>query len=251
MDVLENFSQVHDWLRSKKFTSDRIVEEFIKGEQFGTEIESILSKPIQPKKNNGCFLHKILPPMIFSVNKYGITSPKQSVKLGPVTKPEYKMEELNKILKKIAESLDFEGITQVDLVFAQKKWFVIEINPRLSGMTASYAAMQNMTIFERILKTAGIQNKNEQKENFVLNIKFPLLTEEEMTKLSKKSFVKQVYQTENLAAKQEREKGYCEVILTSPAKENLSHNIKELAEVLPQKTEKVFFETALELAKKI
>ena len=161
------------------------------------------------------------------------------------------MEELNKILKKIAESLDFEGITQVDLVFAQKKWFVIEINPRLSGMTASYAAMQNMTIFERILKTAGIQNKNEQKENFVLNIKFPLLTEEEMTKLSKKSFVKQVYQTENLAAKQEREKGYCEVILTSPAKENLSHNIKELAEVLPQKTEKVFFETALELAKKI
>ncbi|MGN0716628.1 ATP-grasp domain-containing protein [Treponema berlinense] len=251
MDVLENFSQVHDWLRSKKFTSDRIVEEFIKGEQFGTEIESILSKPTQPKKNSGCFLHKILPPMIFSVNKYGITSPKQSVKLGPVTKPEYKMEELNKILKKIAESLDFEGITQIDLVFAQKKWFVIEINPRLSGMTASYAAMQNMTIFERILKTAGIQNKNEQKENFVLNIKFPLLTEEEMKKLSKKSFVKQVYQTENLAAKQEREKGYCEVILTSPAKENLSHNIKELAEVLPQKTEKVFCETALELAKKI
>ena len=61
----------------------------------------------------------------------------------------------------------------------------------------AYAAMENMTIFERILKTAGIQNKNEQKENFVLNIKFPLLTEEEMTKLSKKSFVKQVYQTEN------------------------------------------------------
>ncbi len=78
-----------------------------------------------------------------------------------------------------------------------------------------------------------------------------ILTEEEMTKLSKKSFVKQVYQTENLATKQEREKGYCEVILTSPAKENLIHNIKELAEVLPQKTEKVFFETALELAKKM
>ena len=189
--------------------------------------------------------------MIFSVNKYGITSPKQSVKLGPVTNSEYKIEDLNKILKKIADSLDFEGITQVDLVFSQKKWFVIEINPRLSGMTASYAAMQNMTIFERILKTAGIRNKDEQKENFVLNIKFPLLTEEEMKELSKKNFVKKVYQTENLAAKQEREKGYCVVILTSSAKENLSQDIKKLSEVLPQKTEKIFFETALELAKKI
>ena len=45
MDVLENFGQVQDWLRSKKFTSDRIIEEFIKGGQFGAEIEA------SPKKN--------------------------------------------------------------------------------------------------------------------------------------------------------------------------------------------------------
>lgn len=244
MDVLENFGQVHDWLHSKKFTSDRIIEEFIKGGQFGVEIEA------SPKKNGKREI-RILPPLAFSVNRWGITSPKQSVKTGPVTDFGLRLKTLNKTLKKIAEFLEFEGIAQIDLVFDGKNWFVIEINPRLSGMTETCATMEGKTLFERLLKTAGIEKKDRKKSkeklNFVLNIKFPLLTEEEFNMLSKAPSVKRLYQIENLAAKQQREKGYCEAIVAANSREQLKKEAQNLAEVLPEKTERAFFDTALSL----
>lgn len=244
MDVLENFGQVQDWLRSKKFTSDRIIEEFIKGGQFGAEIEA------SPKKNGKREI-RILPPLAFSVNRWGITSPKQSVKTGPVTAGGCQLEQLKDTLEKIARALEFEGLAQIDLVFDGEKWFVIEINPRLSGMTETCSVMEGKSLFERLLKTAGIEKKDRegqaQKTNFVLNIKFPLLTDEEFARLSKTPCIKKLYQIENLAARQEREKGYCEAVIAADTKEQLQKEAETLAEVLPEKTERAFFDAAANL----
>jgi len=112
-DVLENYPAVYDWLKSKKFTSDRIIEEYIQGIHAGTEIYAI------PKKNG--FKYKIQPPLIFSVNKYGITSPKQSIKTGPLKKTGYKINSLNKMLKNLAKKANLKSFTQIDLIFDKKK----------------------------------------------------------------------------------------------------------------------------------
>ena len=90
-----------------------MVEELIQGEQFGTEIHGIEGR------------YSVLPPIAFSVNKDGITDPLNSVKFGPVTDPAYHFEKV-----------------QEDLVYRNGEWFIIEINPRWSGMTTTTAAME-------------------------------------------------------------------------------------------------------------
>ena len=42
----------------------------------------------------------------------------------------------------MAQSLKFEGTVQVDLVYRAGEWYIIEINPRWSGMTTTTAAME-------------------------------------------------------------------------------------------------------------
>ena len=74
----------------------------------------------------------MLPPYEFSVNQYGITSPKQSVKYGPCELPEV----LRDMMLKLAEGLGLCGAAQVDLILDDEgAWHIIEVNPRLSGMT--------------------------------------------------------------------------------------------------------------------
>ncbi len=242
MDVLGNFSQVQDWLKSKKFTSDRIVEEFIKGKQFGLEIFA--------KKTESGRKITVLPPFIFSVNKYGITSPKQSVKAGPATSAFYDLEGLNKMMIELCELIDLNGFAQVDLVFDGKNWFVIEINPRLSGMTSTYAASLKMSIPEFMFCQAVENDKIESQIKKIspsLNIKFPLMDRKKREKAAALPFVAFVNQIENTHAKQEREKGYCEIILTGSSTENLKENLTELASIFSEECEKSFLEAAQKL----
>lgn len=83
-----------------------------------------------------------MPPIAFSVNKDGITDPLNSVKFGPVTDPAYHFEKVQEELLNMAQTLKFEGTVQVDLVYRNGEWFIIEINPRWSGMTTTTAAME-------------------------------------------------------------------------------------------------------------
>ncbi len=240
MDVLGTVTEVRDWLKSKKFTSDRIVEEYISGVQAGLEIYA--------KKNpDGKREVTVLPPFAFSVNKYGITSPKQSVKAGPLTNEKYNLDELKKMMVVLSEELDLDGFAQVDLVFDGEKWFVIEINPRLSGMTSTYAASLGMTLSELMVNAVAKDKIPEEKIKNALNIKFPLMKKDEREKILSLPFVAFVNQTENTAAKQEREKGYCEVILTGENVAELKENIQKLGSSFPEKIEKTFFDNARNL----
>ncbi len=249
-DVVNTFEEAKNILFSRKTSSDRIVEELISGEQFGTEIHSGLSS------ENNDFEHEILSPFIFSVNRYGITSPKQSVKIGPVNNPEFKIGELRAELLRLSKIMKFEGITQVDLVYSDKKqkWYIIEINPRLSGMSQTYAAMEHSSIFEILLSLAlGKDCKNPcgQKSDgeLFLNIKYPLLDKETLEKIKALPFVDYVSQTENKAARQIREKGYCEVILRGNNKKELEKNLSELKEKFGG--EEIFFDNTKKLLLKI
>ncbi len=199
MTVVNSYSEAYGYLNSKKNNSNRLIEKFLQGQQFGAEIYG----------SDGNYT--VMPPFTLSVNQYGITSPKLCRKTGPVRAPEYKLYELKNELLRLAQSLKLNGYAQVDLIFSNEKWYIIEINPRLSGMTTTYAASVGMNFYEYIFKavTTGLENI-ELKD--VVNKKIPQQKEEDLQKLAENDDVLFVSQIENLTAKQEREKGYCEVI---------------------------------------
>lgn len=237
-EVVPTFKAAQGYLLSHKNSSDRIVEEYVEGLQFGAEIHGTPGN------------YTILPPFLFSVNQYGITSPKQSVKLGPIENQKYCTNDLQKMLLNLAEKLKFSGIVQVDLVFSEseKKWYILELNPRLSGMSELYAAAQNVSLCKMLLKIAlGENSKNTLKLEKICNIKLKLLSDEQLKEVSKLPFVKQVHQIHNLAAKQKRETGYCEIILFGEDFFQIQKNLKILAEKFPDFVENDFLEKASEL----
>ncbi len=244
MQVVDTFDEANRFLHSKRNSSDRIVEEMLIGDQFGTEIHGT--------KGN----YKIMPPMMFSVNQYGITSPKQSVKIGPVTDEKYKISELEKMMKKMAEEMELSGIAQVDLVFSEGKWFIIEVNPRISGMTSAYAASEGKSIAEVITEPifeekSQFQIGQIEKMRKVMNFKLPLLSQELMQKISEYDFVKQVTQIENYAATQKREVGYAEVIIDGKNFKDLMGNLKKMQADFPEIIEEIFFENARKIIDKL
>ena len=130
VEVMNSYEEVESFLNSDRNNSDIMVEELIQGEQFGTEIHGVEGR------------YSVLPPIAFSVTKEGITDPLSSVKFGPVTDPSYHFEKVQEELLNMAQSLKFEGTVQVDLVYRAGEWYIIEINPRWSGMTTTTAAME-------------------------------------------------------------------------------------------------------------
>ena len=259
MEVVHTMGQVRNYLESKKFNSARLVEEFLDGPQFGTEVHAT-KRGVMVNQNVDVF-----PPLLYSVNQYGICSPKQSVKLGPLTLPRYKCQELKSELERLARLLDFEGIAQVDLAFHNDKWHIIEINPRLSGSSAAIALIKGKTL-PRILAdfalaavqdapqgqkaapSSGQENASalwQENPPLYLNIKFPNLTPEQMKALYQLDFVHYLCQTDNDAAKQRREMGFCEILIGgSPVPQELLAQLKEIEEKFPDIIEPAFFDTA-------
>lgn len=227
MDVARTFDEAVHFIKSKRSNCNKIIEEYVSGTQFGVEIFSTQKK------------HFFTMPFIFSVNKYGLTSPKQSVKIGPLTKtPKITLLQnlqLKRMLKKLAKNFDFKGVTQVDLVLQNNKWHIIEINPRLSGMTASNATAVGLSVPELLTKLAlGTLSKNDfKKTKTVCNLKFNLQPPENLAKLSDSKNVLYFCQVENKAAKQIRESGYLEVVFEL---HKFPHIQQEFASFVDQET---------------
>lgn len=218
MTVAHTYGEVAGYLNSKRNNSNRLIEEFISGRQFGLEIYGLPGD------------YTVLPPFEFSVNQYGITSPKQSVKYGPCELPA----ELREMMLKLAEGLGLCGAAQVDLILDDDgKWHIIEVNPRLSGMTYTYAAACGLCVFEMMYKACVEKNALLQPAPFVMSLKLPLMTENEMSEILQLPGVKLLNQTNDLAAKQEREKGFCECIIAADEKSVLQKSVAHFEELFP------------------
>lgn len=245
MDVLKTKGEVINYLNSKKNNSSRLIEEFIDGENYGVEVYSY-------KNKDGTFTCNIFPPFIFSTNKYGITSPKQSIKCGPVNLSDDLINDLNNQITKLVSLLQLEGPSQIDLILSKNKWYFVEINPRLSGMTTSYCASLNISFYSMI-NSIFVEKKAYTKKDFspVLNIKIPILIDEQLIELKKEDGIYLLNQINNLEAKQEREKGYCEVILNAKNKDDLLESLLKLQKKFPSYFDENFFLKAQQLIKKI
>ena len=198
MTVVNSYNEAYGYLNSKKHNSNRLIEKFIQGEQFGTEIYG----------RNGKYT--VMPPFRLSVNQYGITSPKLCEKTGPETSKEYKIEELKKELARLACELKLDGFAQVDLVYGGGRWYIIEINPRLSGMTTTFTAAAGLNFYDYLLR--AVTTDFAPTLRHVVNKKIPLQTDEQLKELSLDKNVLFISQIKNELALQERERGYCEIV---------------------------------------
>ena len=240
MEVCHTFGQVKNFLNGKKNNGDKIVEEFVKGPQFAMEIWGT------PESG-----YRVFKPFMVSVNQYGITSPKQSVKIGPVEGTEapaggtgthecaFPLAALNSELLRLAKLLKVKGICQVDFGWDEenKRWVIFELNPRLSGMS-------QLQFESQLGCPLG-------KERPAMSLKFPILERDVLQKLSSMPFVKHVTQTVNDQAKQNREHGYCEVVLTAESFDQLRENLITLDKVFSEYMEEAFFQTGLKLLEKL
>lgn len=213
VDVVHTYGEAENYLNSKKNNSNRLIQEFADGIQIGVELYG----------NNGQY--KVLPPFIFSVNKYGITSPKQSVKFSDGKTEGKQFQELKKQLLQLADKMKFNGAAQVDLVYKDGKWIFLEINPRLSGMTRSYCSGYGFNVYELIT-----EYKNLGKMNPVLSIKLPPQEKVILEKLTCFSEIKKISQIYDKAAKQEREKGWCEIIFSAENLGEIKNGLKKVEE---------------------
>lgn len=213
-EVAVSYKQALHYLCSGRTKSDRIVQEFIAGEQCGLELYG---------RKGQC---TALPPLAFSVNRYGITSPRQSMKIGPVCPAPHRMEELARLLQ-------CDGVMQADLIFSEGKWYVIEINARLSGMSETYAAALGIPLFELLLRCGLGKRIDAGSMAHVCNVKLPLLCVPQLHDLYQIPFVRYVHQVRNKAARQEREKGYCELVCVAQSMEGLLQCVDDLRARFP------------------
>ena len=235
MEVAVSYKEAVHYLRSGKTHSDRLVQEYIQGLQFGVEVYG----------SPGAYT--VLPPFAFSVNKFGITSPKQGIKVGPFTysTDTMNLEHLHSLILKLAERLKLCGAAQVDVILGKDGWQVLEVNPRLSGMTETYAASYGTTVSELLLGLANGQNVFVNKPKCVCNFKLPLLTEQQQDLLQKRDGVFFVRQVQNHAAKQEREKGYCEIVFGGTESfAELKQQLSSLATDMPSLMDEGFLQQA-------
>lgn len=210
MDVAKTFPEALHFLTQKSGNEDKIIQEYKDGLHFGLEIYG----------TKDCF--EIKPPFKFSLNKYGITSPKQSVKIGPFYwdnteyEKKFKLSSLKSDMERLWKTFGFSGSIQVDLVFSENQWYIIEINPRLSGMTFTYAALENCSPQELLLK-AVLPNLEKEKPatEMLCTSKIPVQTKENFENLCKNPSIKRVFQIDNKLAKQKRDEGFCEIVSIS------------------------------------
>lgn len=238
MEVVTTFNQAKAFLNSKKNNGNKLIQELIEGKQFGMEVYG----------TPGNYL--LSPVFEFSVNQYKITSPKQSVKIGPVTGIQYKINELQTEILRLCNLLKINGSAQIDLVFDGNKWFIIEINPRLSGMTNTVCECWNTNYFELFIET--VKGSFEKlSESPVLSMKLPLIDSKNLKLFLSYDFIKQINQTQNEAAKQQRETGYCEIIFTGKNGLELQQNLDLLKKEFPQLIDEGFYVQANKLLKDI
>ncbi|MCR5189670.1 MAG: ATP-grasp domain-containing protein [Treponema sp.] len=216
MTVVHSYGEAIAYLNSKRNNSNRIIEEYLDGQQYGLEIYGLPGN------------YRVMPPFRFSLNQYGITSPKQSAKAGP----EPLSKELESIMLRLAQCLQLKGLAQVDLIYKDSKWYIIEINPRLSGMTYLYAQSMGLSVFELIYK-ACIENSSLPALQNALSLKLPILNDEEMKSVLSIKGVQLLNQINDLAAKQEREKGFCECIIVSSSSQEIKAGLQELKKEFP------------------
>ncbi len=237
IQIADSYEKAKEILLGEGTNSDVIVEELIRGEQFGTEIHGA-------NRN-----YHVLPPFRFTMNEEGVTEPRYSIKFGPVTDEKYHIPQLQESLRRLAEQFNFSGCAQIDLVFRDNKWYVIEVNPRWSGMTTMTAASQGRNAFSVFLESAlgsAVDYTDWKNLKYVVNFKIPSMDKDELQRLQAFDHVQFVMMISN--TKPNINMHYGEVVYGGfDTKEELIFGLQSLQEAFPNTISPLVLQSAKQL----
>ena len=204
LQVCDSFEKAEKVLLENEDMSDIMVEEMIQGEPFGTEIHGVPGH------------YSVLPPVQFSTNDDGVIDPWSNIKYGPITNEKYHISELQEMLRELAEKMKLTVTAQVDLIFKDGEWYIIEINPRWSGSSTVMAAMEGRSIFTMFAESGlGIGKDYSDPANlcYVLNFKSPDIDEETIRKmLADYPCIKSLSKV-HLPVSETESNDYCEIVI--------------------------------------
>ncbi len=184
--VAKNFDEAREFLTSEKNKEDMIVEEMLKGQEYGTEI-------------HGCKGHyNVLPPfMKFTTDNEDVIDPLglTTLKFGPMIGGKYHSDQLISELTRMAELMDLCGNNNLDLMLCGDKWYIIEINARWSGLTTLTACSEGRSPYAVYLdQYAGGKRDYTDLKNLRIACNFKMSggSEQMLEKLSKEPGVDSV-----------------------------------------------------------
>lgn len=188
VQIAENIEEATAILEQYEDDLDLIVEEKIEGVPFGAEIHGYPGHYV------------ITPPFKLSTGEDGISSATDNVKGGPFLEEKYRFAELTDMLLRLAEETALEGNAQVDLFYTASGWKILEINPRISGMTVLIGAGEGHSILEclldPLLDPEGYARSIHR--SFAISVRVALQSEAVCRKLLEEEHIINLWQNDNL-----------------------------------------------------
>ena len=188
--IVKSYEEAEAYLLSEKNTEDLIIEELLHGQDYSTEI-------------HGCKGHyNILPPfMLFSTDNKDVVQPLglTTVKFGPMRNEEFHVDELIKELTRMAELMDLKGNNNLDLMFCDGKWYIIEINARWSGLTTLTTSAEGRTPYDIYMDQytgSDVDYTDPGSIKYSCNFKMTAMSEDQLELLSRQPNVTSVVQYE-------------------------------------------------------
>lgn len=177
--IINSLEELNLWLSSNQPLYDLSVEEFIDGELFGIEVLGM----------DGNYICQPLIKKCTGNNESLI--PFDHLRFGPILEKDYNIDSLKQMVVDISRSLDLKGSAEFELIYSNNQFYIIEINPRVSGMTNLSSAISGNNAYELLLRMA-MESWNGallETENLTFTVELPLInmTEEkkgELTKIS-------------------------------------------------------------------
>lgn len=161
LSTIEDFSS---WLDKNAPDTDIIVEEFLNGELFGMEVV-------------GCSGSYYCQPLIqkCTSKKDNDFVPFDHIRFGPVTNEKFNIQKLEKQMTLIAESLGLLGSAEFEMIFYEEEFYIIEINPRVSGLTNLSSTISNNNIYDQLIDIATGNWNPPTKNTYIFTAEVPLI----------------------------------------------------------------------------
>ena len=137
--ISHTYEDVRDYLFTDILHTDLIVEKLLTGDEYGLEIHGV----------NGNYI--ISPPYRKFSSDDGLVNDPLGVatlKYGPILNSELRVEDLRLEMRRLAETMGFTGIFNIDLFFADDQWYILDINSRWSGITSLVTTSQGRSVYD-------------------------------------------------------------------------------------------------------
>lgn len=133
---------LEDWLNETRPEEDLIIEEYLDGELFGIEVVG----------RDGDYICQPLVRKCLGTGEDLV--PFNHIRFGPVTDAHYNVSILHHQLTRLATQLNLCGSAEFELMWFGNRFHVIEVNPRVSGMTNLSGAISGINTYTALASEA-------------------------------------------------------------------------------------------------